>query len=190
MMALQNLNQLRCLTLQHFFTESVPAVVVSFEMDDEHMKQLTTHFTQLEHFYYSIESNLTINSIIAIAKNCPTLKKLEIIGTYDLPALANVEEVLFPHLKSLRLLSAIDEDWYVISCLNFLYLNDRISVFPPLTAILFSITLANPFMSRSLSAQDVAQLVRRHAPRMLLGGIEFVNANVFQDNVINLPLVF
>ena len=107
-MTLQSLSQLRKLILM----EIDSAYVESIGMDDEHMKQLTTHFKQLQEFTYGIRDDLSISSIIAIAENCPTLKMLELFGGYDLQALLNVEEVLFPYLKRLQLLDAGLEDPY------------------------------------------------------------------------------
>ena len=101
-MTLQSLSQLRKLILQ----EHDSTYVESMGMEDEHMKQLTTQFKQLQELSYGIRDGQSINSIIAIAENCPTLKKSEMVGMYDLQALLNVEKVLFPHLEQLRLFDA------------------------------------------------------------------------------------
>ena len=105
-MSLQGLSQLRKLALHDVYEGITPKYVQSPDMNDEHMKQLTTHFKQLQKLSYGIRGGLSISSIIAIAENCPTLKELEIVGRYNLQALLNVKEVLFPQLKYLSLLDA------------------------------------------------------------------------------------
>ena len=183
-MSLGELKQLRSLTLHTINSWRILATVKSSELDDECMRQLTTHLEQLQELSCSIECGLTIKCIIAIAKNRPTLKRLKILGGYDFQPLVLTKEVLFPHLKRLRLNDVGVESLqrqYVPLC--------QISHSCTIEYIYFQLqqhhglnALANLFTSRLFSAKDVALLLRRHAPNLPLDGLKFINHDVEDDS--------
>ena len=137
MITIRKLGQLQILCLGSIDDDEE---LTSFGMKDEDMQQLTTHLKQLRIFQFLVQSNLSIGAIVAIAKNCPTLKILCMDGVYDLKKLASTQEVLFPVLENLTLGSARvqdPQDQYVPSCSTFsifrqntiLFLLNNISTF-------------------------------------------------------------
>ena len=134
-MTLQSLSQLRTLILHDVYFYYTAATVESSGMNDECMKQLTAHLKHLQKLSFGFKGGLTIQSIIAIAIYCPKLRELEMVATYDLQALIDVDEILFPNLVKLFLRDAGVKDLqdkYVPSHLNSLHLHNRIFLFPHL----------------------------------------------------------
>ena len=117
-MSLQSLRQLH--TLELLSGEQTPQ---SLEVKDRDVQQLTAHLRGLRIFALDIKCELSIKAIVAIAKNCPGLERLELLGGYDLQTLAHSQEMLFPALKELVLDNARVKHLqvqYVPSCHPFL----------------------------------------------------------------------
>ena len=101
MINLRRLSQLRSLKL--WYASYLRKRVLSSDAKDEDIRHLTVHLRKLRTFVFLVQCNLSIDTIVAIGKNCSELEQLRILGPYKLLELEHTGEVLFPVLKELEL---------------------------------------------------------------------------------------
>ena len=100
-LSLRNLHKLHELSLRPW-TDEVDDLRTS-DFTDEDLEQLVSQLNKLRNLTFSIQSNITVKALDSIGKHCRKLQGLEMLGTYDVQALRNSEETLFPSLVELEL---------------------------------------------------------------------------------------
>jgi hypothetical protein len=97
LVALGKLSGLHRLVLEDHGSE-----LQAFSITDSDFARFSSGLPQLQELEFLVQSRLTINSLTSLAKNCPQLRRCEMLGVYELRTL-NSASPLFPQLTFLNL---------------------------------------------------------------------------------------